>query len=181
MRLAEREIQDAQMIGRVLDGCDIMTVAFQDGDYAYPVPVNFDYRYEDGRWTFYFHCAPEGKKLDCLAAHPQVGLCCCRFLDYHGDEELPPHHKKEDYASVIATGTARVLEGEEAVEALRQFAWRTASDESWQKVKKMPGNLRMVAIDVEELTCKVENPDPAWLPEMLRLLQATVRVRPRMA
>lgn len=181
MRLAEREIKDPHTIGQVLDGCDIMTVALQDGAAPYVVPVNFDYQWSEGHWTFYFHCAPEGKKLDCLAAHPQVGLCCCRFLDYHGDEALPPHNKKEDYASVIATGTARILQGEEAVEALKRFAWRTASDDAWQKVKKMPGNLLMVAIDVAQLTCKVENPDPAWMPEMLRLMQATVRVRPRMS
>lgn len=179
MRLAEREIREGAAICAILDVCDVMTLGLLDEGAPYVVPVNFDYKWEQDRFTFYFHCATEGKKLDCLRANPRVALNCCRFADYHGGDETPPHGKKEDYVSVSAVGRARELEGEEGAEALRQLAWRTASDPSWQKIKRLPGNLCMVAIDVEQLTCKVENPDPAWLPELLRQLQAAVRVRPR--
>ena len=38
----------------------------------YVVPLNFGYAYENGAFSFVFHCAHEGRKLDCLALDPRV-------------------------------------------------------------------------------------------------------------
>lgn len=45
-----------------------------DQGYPYGVPMDFFYREEDG--CLYFHSAPEGHKLDAMAACSKASFCC---------------------------------------------------------------------------------------------------------
>jgi nitroimidazol reductase NimA-like FMN-containing flavoprotein (pyridoxamine 5'-phosphate oxidase superfamily) len=44
-----------------------------DGDYPYGMPMNHYYCEEDG--CIYFHCGPDGHRLDALRRHDRVSFC----------------------------------------------------------------------------------------------------------
>ena len=73
--------------------------------------------------TFYFHCADEGEKIDCLKANPVVSLsavsrCMPKFEE--GKENFT-----EYFHSAVAIGKAeRVTDNEEKTEALRLLCER---------------------------------------------------------
>jgi nitroimidazol reductase NimA-like FMN-containing flavoprotein (pyridoxamine 5'-phosphate oxidase superfamily) len=66
----EKMFVDRAALLEVLAGQRIMTLAMaKDGQ---PYLVTVDYAFDPARDCFYFHCATEGKKLDYLAATPEV-------------------------------------------------------------------------------------------------------------
>ena len=63
---------DAAFALEVLDKAPYVTVSFTRPDGTpYGVPLSLARTNEK---TFYFHCAMEGDKLDCIAANPTVAL-----------------------------------------------------------------------------------------------------------
>lgn len=72
---------------------------------------------------FYFHCAGEGEKLDCLKVNPMVSLsavskCTPKFEEEKGNFT-------EYFHSAIAIGRAEIVEDdEEKIEALRLLCTR---------------------------------------------------------
>ena len=83
----------------------------------YVVPLN--YSYHDGK--ILFHCAFEGKKLDCIRANPNV---CFTVARQEGDirRHVAGCACHVDSDSVICTGTARIIdEVEERATALNAF------------------------------------------------------------
>lgn len=68
-----------------------------DGE-AYGVPVNFMW---DGAASIYLHCAPEGRKLRAIAAHPQVSFCIV------GPTQVLPEKFTTNYQSVVIDCVAR--------------------------------------------------------------------------
>lgn len=98
-----------------------ITVSFTRSDgTAYAVPLSLASA-DDKVW--YFHCAPEGEKLDALAAHPEVCLsavtkCAPTVGPKDGSFTL-------QYRSAIAFGRAElVLNEEEKIDALRIISQR---------------------------------------------------------
>ena len=98
-----------------------ITVSFTRADgSAYGVPLSL--ASADGQ-TWYFHCAPEGDKLDALAAHPEVCLSAVTKC-------APTVGPKDNsftlqYRSAIAFGRAALVEDEaEKVKALRLISQR---------------------------------------------------------
>lgn len=71
MRKASRQ-KEADWALEVFDRAPYITVSMTRPDGTpYGLPLSLA---RDGRSTFYFHCAGEGEKLDCLAANPVVSL-----------------------------------------------------------------------------------------------------------
>lgn len=76
----------------------------------YGIPVNYVW---DGKDSLYIHCAPEGKKLRAIAAHPEVSFSIV------GRVHLLPSKFTTEYESIVLKGTARVgLSPEERMQAL---------------------------------------------------------------
>ena len=69
MRRDEREISSRREIDRIIRRAAVCRLAFLSRGEPYLVPVSFGY---DGD-ALYFHCAPEGRKLDMLS--PGVKVC----------------------------------------------------------------------------------------------------------
>lgn len=77
--------------------------------------------------TFYFHCAAEGEKLDCLDVNPIVSLSAVSKCSPHFEEEKK--NFTEHYRSAIAVGRAeRVGDRQEKIEALRLLCERFLPD-----------------------------------------------------
>lgn len=120
MRKVSREM-DSQWALEVMRKAPYITVSFTRADgTAYGVPLSLACT-DDRIW--YFHCAPEGDKLDALAAHPQVCLsavtkCAPTVGPKDGSFTL-------QYRSAIAFGKAElVTDDEEKIRALRVISER---------------------------------------------------------
>ena len=112
---------DATFALEVLDKAPYVTVSFTRPDGSpYGVPLSLA-RTDDR--IFYFHCALEGDKLDCIAANPTVALsavtrCTPTVGPKDGSFTL-------QYKSAMAVGTAELVQGrEEKIEALRAICQR---------------------------------------------------------
>lgn len=77
--------------------------------------------------TFYFHCAGEGEKIDCLKANPTVSLSAVSRCKPVFEEEK--NNFTEHYDSAVAVGKAEfVIDKEEKTEALRLLCLRFLPD-----------------------------------------------------
>lgn len=120
MRKVSREM-DSQWALEVMRKAPYITVSFTRADgTAYGVPLSLACT-DDRIW--YFHCAPEGDKLDALAEHPQVCLsavtkCAPTVGPKDGSFTL-------QYRSAIAFGKAElVTDDTEKIRALRAISER---------------------------------------------------------
>ena len=112
---------DAAFAFEVLDKAPYITVSFMRPDGTpYGVPLSLA-RTDDK--TFYFHCALEGEKLDCIAANPQVALsavtkCAPTVGPKDGSFTL-------QYKSAMAIGKADIVtDRDEKIEAFRVICQR---------------------------------------------------------
>lgn len=120
MRRKDRQM-DAVFALEVLDKAPFVTVSMtrEDGT-PYGLPLSLA-RTDDK--TFYFHCALEGEKLDCIAHNPVVFLsavtrCTPTFGPKDGNFTL-------QYKSATAVGRAElVADHEEKISALRAICQR---------------------------------------------------------
>lgn len=70
--------------------------AEEGGGYGLPL----SYAWDAERHAVYIHCAPEGRKLRCLAAEPRVSFCIV------GRTHVLPEQFTTEYQSVLLFGTA---------------------------------------------------------------------------
>lgn len=100
-RLFVESRQEMEQILRQV-GVGFLGVSGETGPYV--VPLN--YGYEDGRVVF--HCALEGRKLDCIRANPKVCFSVARQTG-----TVQPHFGTRchvDNESVTCFGEARIVE-----------------------------------------------------------------------
>ena len=77
------------------------------GEEGYPYALPISYVYHEGR--LYFHCAPAGHKLNAIARCPKASFCVI------AQDDVVPALYTTRYRSVIAFGTIRQLEDEQAM------------------------------------------------------------------
>ena len=112
---------DAQFAFEVFDKAPYITVSFTRPDGTpYGVPLSL-VRTDDR--TFWFHCALEGEKLDCIAANPVVALSAVTRC-------TPTVGPKDDsftlqFKSAMAVGKAEMItDREEKIMALKAICQR---------------------------------------------------------
>jgi uncharacterized protein len=113
MRKREREIEDRATIDALIWNSPVGRLGLTDRSEPYVVPLCFGY---DGQ-ALYFHCAPEGRKIELLRRNPQV---CFEFDRMEGVVESDQACGfGMRFQSVIGLGTASFLEeAEEKRQAL---------------------------------------------------------------
>lgn len=88
----------------------VLSVQAEEGG-GYGVPLNYVW---DGQESLYIHCAPEGRKLRCLALCDRVSFCVV------GRTKVAPSRFTTEYESLVIQGTARTgLAEEERKKALK--------------------------------------------------------------
>lgn len=105
----------------VFDHAPYVTVSMTRPDGTpYGLPLSLVRKDEE---TFYFHCAAEGEKLDCLRNNPEVSLSAVSKCTPKFEEEK--NNFTEYYHSAIALGKAEIVEDTaEKIEALRLLCRR---------------------------------------------------------
>jgi nitroimidazol reductase NimA-like FMN-containing flavoprotein (pyridoxamine 5'-phosphate oxidase superfamily) len=108
MRRIERETDEEDARQLLANGeYGVLSTVGPDGS-PYGVPINFVCRESE----IYFHSAPEGQKIENLAALAKASFCVV------GATEVQPEMFSTRYESAIAFGEVRELVGEEKKEAL---------------------------------------------------------------
>jgi hypothetical protein len=70
VRRGDKEIRDEETMRKALKSTSYVTLAMcRDGE---PYLVSLSHCFDEAGNCLYFHCAPEGKKLDFLRANPRV-------------------------------------------------------------------------------------------------------------
>ncbi len=120
MRRADREM-DAAFAMEVFDKAPYITVSFTlPNGKPYGVPLSLARTDEK---TFYFHGAMEGRKLDCIAANPNVALSAvtkCAPMVGPKDNSFTLQYK-----SAMAVGVAEVVtDRQEKINGLRAICER---------------------------------------------------------
>lgn len=120
MRKFNRE-KDAQWALSVFDKAPYMTVSMTRPDgVPYGLPLNVVRKDET---TFYFHCASDGEKMDCLRHNPVVSMSAVSRCSPRYENEK--NNFTEYYDSAIAVGKADfVTDDSEKIEALRLICER---------------------------------------------------------
>lgn len=119
MRRKDRE-KDAAFAWEVFDRAAFAVLSMRDGEGGYGVPVSPARIGE----AVYFHCALEGKKLDCLAQWPDASLTAVA--------EVEPDCFGCKFRSVILHGRLSPVEDEtERIEPCGPFPSGTAR-RTWQ-------------------------------------------------
>lgn len=91
-----------------------LSVGVGENGYAYGIPINFAYDRSEN--TLYFHCAPEGHKLEIMKRSKKVSFCVV------GHTQPIPGKFTTIYESVIAFGLAELeLDDEEKRTAIRRL------------------------------------------------------------
>ena len=120
MRKASRQ-KDAAWALEVFDKAPYVTVSMTRHDGTpYGLPLSLVRRDEK---TFYFHCAAEGEKIDCIRKNPIVSLSAVSKCTPKYEEEK--NNFTEYFHSAIAIGKAEFVEDrDEKILALRLLCER---------------------------------------------------------
>lgn len=118
-----------------------------DEDYPYAVPLS--YIYFNGR--IYFHSAKTGHKIDAITKYPKVSFS---VID---EDTIVSKEYTTYFRSVIAFGKARIVEGDERLEAFKALVKKYSGDQPEDAQRKeIAGCTKasLVAIDIEYITGK---------------------------
>ena len=143
-----RQLLSMEDTATVMDGGSNGVLAcFGDDDYPYAVPLSYVYFNE----KIYFHSAKAGHKVDAIIKNPKVSFAVI-------DEDTIASEKYTTYfRSVVAFGKARIVEGNEWMEAFKALVEKYSGDQSEEaKHKEITGCARsyIFAIDIEYITGK---------------------------
>lgn len=97
----ERQLEFQQIL-EILKDASFGDLAFLDHGRPAVVPLSFGFQQEEKRLAFFFHSAPEGRKIEALRANPAVSFSVVSRADVLLVE--PACRSTMHYASVIADG-----------------------------------------------------------------------------
>lgn len=101
MRRMERQLEFQQIL-EILKDASFGDLAFLDHGRPAVVPLSFGFQQEEKRLAFFFHCAPEGRKIEALRANPAASFSVVSRAEAVLAE--PACRSTMRYACVIADG-----------------------------------------------------------------------------
>lgn len=153
MRRKDREVTDISIIEGIIAKARYMHLGMFDGDYPYVVPLHYGYKMDNGKLTFYMHCAKEGHKLDCIKANPNV------FVEIDRGESLIEGEIACSYGakfeSVMCRGTASFLEAGEEKNMALESLMKVQTGKDFEITDKMAAAVCVIKVDVESYTAKI--------------------------
>lgn len=132
----------------VMDRCTNGVLAcIGDEDYPYAVPLSYVY-FND---KIYFHSSKTGHKIDAITKNPKV---CFTVID---EDNIVSEKYTSYFRSVLAFGKARIVEGDEWLNAFKALVEKYSGDQPEEaKYKEITGCTQayILAIDIEHITGK---------------------------
>lgn len=128
--------------------------AEEGGGYGLPLT----YAWDAERHAIYIHCAPEGRKLRCLAAEPRVSFCIV------GHTHVLPEQFTTEYQSLLLFGTATTeLDETERMHALELILQKYCAHMLETGKKFAKGSFhrtRAIRIDITAWSAKTKKAKP---------------------
>ena len=152
MRRAERRIKEIEQQLEILDECKVIRLAMVDETGLYIVPLNYGYSYQDEKFTFFVHSAPEGRKVRALKSGNQIGFeMDCRHAPIEGDIACNYGYS---YASIIGTGTPVFLDDPKEKAAGLRVLMKHQTGRPFEISEQMTQGTAVFRIDVDGLSAK---------------------------
>ena len=147
--MPHKRSMDERGILDLLARADVGQVALVNANgMPYVIPVCFVYENE----RIYFHCAQSGKKLDCLRSNNAVCFSAFEVLGL-GVKAETPCNSWTYYRSIVANGTARIIEGrEQKIRALRLLSEKYAKGPVGEIPEDSLGRTCVVEIVIDEVS-----------------------------
>ncbi|MBP3485907.1 MAG: pyridoxamine 5'-phosphate oxidase family protein [Oscillospiraceae bacterium] len=153
MRRTDREITDPKTITAIIRRCDCCRVGFAAPEGVYIVPLSFGYEEAEGRRTFYFHGAPEGRKFDLIQSCPTVGFELDTDYALHETDSACGYSCR--FQSVIGTGVIRpVTDPAEKRQGLACIMDHLSGRADWDFPDQAVRSTAVFRLDVADMTCK---------------------------
>ena len=154
MRRRDREITDNEKIKEIIKACDCCRLGLNDNGKVYIVPLNFGFTEENEKYTFYFHGAKTGRKLDIIKQNNYAGF----ELDTN-HEIYTKGDKACDYTarfqSIIGNGKVTIIENsDEKIKALLELMKHNTGKSEWEFDERMIKAVTVFKLEVEEMSCK---------------------------
>ena len=150
MRRADKEFKEQKELRKVRRETCYMTLAMARA--GEPYLVSLSHGYDEERNCLYFHCAPEGKKLEYMKANPEVWG---QVIMDHGYVERECTHS---YATVMFRGRVSFIEDPvEKLRALKTMLWQLEPDAEAREKRLNTDGLGSTVfgrVDVEYMTGK---------------------------
>ena len=148
MRRARQQLSEQESVEILERGTSGVLALLGEDGYPYAVPISYAL---DGR-RLIFHSAKAGHKIDAIRGCGKASFC---VID---QDQVVPEEFTTRYRSVIAFGKMRVLEGQEALEAINRLAERYNPQDLGagraREIEKSRNALCMLALEIEHLTGK---------------------------
>lgn len=125
----------------------VLSTVDDDGQ-PYGVPLNYSLQEN----CLYFHCALEGHKLDNLLINEKASFCVV------GRTKVLPAEFTTEYESVIVSGRAAVVYGEEKNKALVSLVGKYSSEfveEGLKYIETLDNETKVVRIEINAMTGKL--------------------------
>lgn len=153
MRRKDREVTGNGKINEIISSCHCCRLGFYDNGEVYIVPLNFGYDEKDGRRTFYFHSAKEGRKIDLISKTKSVGFELDGNYELIEGDTACKHSAR--FQSVIGTGNITfVEEPEEKKAALQSIMLHNTGKDHWDFPDAMFRGICIFKLEVKTLSCK---------------------------
>ena len=149
MRRQDRRMDEERAMELLRDSEHaVLSLVDAEGN-PYGIPVNYVFERPS---HLYIHCAPEGRKLRCIAHNAAVSLCMVGYT------HVIPSQFTTEFESVIVTGTARVgLTDEEKMHALMLIIDKYSPDfrrEGAKAVRRSFLRTEIIRIDISRFSGK---------------------------
>ena len=153
MRRKDREVTDPVAIRSVIESAYCCRLGFCDSGEVYIVPLNFGYEETEGNLVFYFHSAPEGRKMDLVRTVGRVGFeLDTDYVLRMGEDACSC---TAAFRSIIGTGRVRpVSDPEEKLHALRLIMEHSTGRGNLPFSDSAVSRVAVIRLDVESLSCK---------------------------
>ncbi|WP_028578501.1 pyridoxamine 5'-phosphate oxidase family protein [Desulfomicrobium escambiense] len=143
MRRKDREIIEPYFMHEILQEADVISVAFNTGEFPYVLPFNF-VLYGD---SIFIHCAPEGRKLDLIGRDPRVAFCAA--------VDIRVENTTTRYRSVCGTGIATLVDDDTLkIETLKALAAKYKAPCVFPIPERALAATRVVRVRVESMSGK---------------------------
>ena len=153
MRRKDREVTDFMKIENIISRCTCCRIGFCNDGEVYIVPLNFGYEVKDDTYTFYFHGAKEGRKIDLIKKNPVVGFEM--DTDYALKEADTACGYSARFQSVIGTGVVSIVsDSDEKEKGISLLMEHNTGKRNWVFDEKMMNAVTIFKLEVTKMSCK---------------------------
>ena len=152
MRKSDREIKSKEEIIDIIKRCDVIRLAFNNGDYPYILPLNFGFEVKNDKVIFYLHSALEGTKVDIMKKDNRASFEMDTKYELQYYEERG--YCTMSYESIIGRGRIRILPEDEKMNALKKLMGHYHKSEDTYFNPAAISRTLVYSLEVEEMTAK---------------------------